>query len=522
MADDTPEKNSEEYFQPPCSPVDRRSKRRADPSAPQGDQQAAPGPTPPQAGEAAGAPPNASEARQRLRSAFGEAKVSPGKPRKQPAPSPGPGNLPQWNMKHFTRTPDQAKRDLDPRNQMTRLFDMARNRPFLSAGILLLALSIFVADMVKLVRRYNISQWLPISYILRPERKGEFRLWEQRSEGLGFLTGTGGQVVIDQAVESAVSGEEKLPPDKWETPSLRGSPVAGILTPDELRQTHRENFVLGLDSYADGRTAPGSMGRTIILKEKDDRLGPYRHKTGKRGELQPTASGVYLGRAGELLENYASISNPVDAPEDFMRPQAMGNYQRVPDGVHGNEMVMAMLDATLLQEIKDHAKDGDFRLREMTAGEETVRHPLEGLMMRSNVALFQLLETKRSSDEALYCTTCGTERRIHNARATFYGEKISNGPPDGAYGTPGGGGGGDDSGGGNLQGAGMEGGAAAAPGGGGGAGLQGNPLGGEGGVRIPDEYGSGKRGICIGEGCPPPEQPKKKGAGRNRWEDILK
>ncbi|MFA5140880.1 MAG: hypothetical protein WC728_16760 [Elusimicrobiota bacterium] len=325
----------------------------------------------------------------------------------RPGKTADPKDLAKWSTDAFKYTPEQAKRELDPRNQMIWLLDHARKRPVLSSLILALVLLIMVGDAILIIKKLYSSDWLAVTASLDRPIAERFWNWENRGNTLELITEKA--PVQDKARASAVSGQEKLPEQKWEKPAL-ASGLAGIITPEELRQSNRSMVRLDTMGVQDMK----DMGRTMVTQSDAIITGRTDGKV---------ARGVFLGAAGEDLSNYASLNNPVkNDPEDAWIKGAMDKYDKVPADVQGNELVQAMFNEGLAKDLAEYQK-GPWILRKMGDGEQAARHELDGMTMVNNLAVFQLLDTKRVTDEAMYCGGCNVESRIHGARATFYGEK---------------------------------------------------------------------------------------------------
>jgi len=315
---------------------------------------------------------------------------------------PSAAPIPRWSGKRFGLTREQAQRELDPRNQMSWLLDRARNRPVLSSIVMFLVLTIIVADLIVIIKKLNVSQWLMVNINPEVPNIEGFWTWEKRTSALAYLT-QDGKVVSDQVTKSAVSGEEKLPQDKWTKPALKGG-LAGIIAPSEMRQD--SPLVSGLDPYVAGQGE--GLGRTMVT-QSDSISSP---NTGKK-----TPTGVFLGDNLKL----ASVKNPVKAAADFKSAGA-GN-EKAPKDLKGEELVTALLSEDLVQQLADYQKNGQWVLHQSPANTKPVPHELAGLSIKGNQAVIQLVETKQSTDQSLDCGTCFLEDRVHNARATFYGEK---------------------------------------------------------------------------------------------------
>lgn len=327
----------------------------------------------------------------------------------------------RWTTKQFKLTPDQAKREFDPRNQMSKLMDTARNRPFVSAGVMAIALLIFVADLTVLMRNWRVEEWLPISIeplIKRTERRWN---WDRRGSSITYLTHNG-TTVVDEAAASAIDGKDKLPAD-MERPGPGKNGLVGILTPKELAGAFKGGGVSGLNPSNFRKRGLKGLSRTQVVQGGGDFKELYRFSGDTDQGPNRTAFGVYLGAAGDRLENYAALAQKIVPTDGFLGPDGKGKSQKVPKDLTGAELVAAMIDDDLMGSLKDYAKNGTWSMHKAKRGEVTARHELSGLVMTSNQALFQLLDTKRATDRALFCQTCGTERRIHNNRATFFGEK---------------------------------------------------------------------------------------------------
>jgi len=106
-------------------------------------------------------------------------------------------------------------------------------------------------------------------------------------------------------------------------------------------------------------------------------------------------------------------------------------FQKVPEGVNGQELVRAMIGQSaeqLTAEMKQYAKEGTWRMRRAPGARQQVPE-LPGDGMATSFAFGQLLETQRLTDKAMNCPTCVNEDRINMNRATFFGEAYGGGNP---------------------------------------------------------------------------------------------
>ncbi|TBR23714.1 hypothetical protein EPO15_05410 [bacterium] len=385
--------------------------------------QAPPPAAPPPAAPAASPPPEktAAEAaalKQRLDEAFKTLE----KPQPKEDEGGAAGPLPNWRKTGFKLTEEQLAKSRDPKVQMARLMDHARQRPLLSTLVLLTAVSILVGDAILIAKRLGIDDWLMISVDLGRDAVDKFAGWERRGSGLTYLAGPPGaeKEVADPTQTSAVDGKAKLPDKPLASPKLSGG-LAGIITPEEMRNGARADFVGGIDaSVSAGPSGSGAVMNAFVKTAADD-FKPYMPAV--QSHLEPTPTGVFFGAAGEALENFASLQHGAgDATPGYGGPD-YASIQEVPQGVKGDDMVLAMIGDDLKKDLKSYAKGGKWKMRKMEHGEKTVRHELEGMTLTGNNAVIQLLQTKRSTDQGLRCATCETERRIHNTRAPFFGEE---------------------------------------------------------------------------------------------------
>lgn len=109
-------------------------------------------------------------------------------------------------------------------------------------------------------------------------------------------------------------------------------------------------------------------------------------------------------------------------PRDNQRSQAPQNESSSPAG----ELMAAAMrgdNADLEKKLADYAKNETWKLEKATTHEETLP-PLEGDALKNSKALQQLWVTRKYNQFALYCgSDCRLEKRMHNNRATFYGDK---------------------------------------------------------------------------------------------------
>lgn len=360
----------------------------------------------------------AAELKKRLDDAFKSVESPPPKDEKGGAAGP----LPNWRKTGFKLTEEQAAKARDPKVQMAKLMDYAREKPLRATLILLTAVSILVGDAILIAKRLGVDEWLMISLDLGKETVDRFAGWERRGSGLSYLAGPPGQEkeVTDAHQASAVDGKLKLPDKPLETPRLSGG-LAGIITPEEMRGGFRAGAVGDLDgAVMTGRSGSASVSGAFKKTAQDD-FRPYAPASAVT-DANGGPAGVFFGEAGEALENFASLSNGSSAPPEYKNPD-FSSMQEVPKGLQGDDLVLAMIGDDFKKELKAYAKGGAWKLRKMDKGEKTVRHEMEGMSLTGNNAVLQLLQTKRGTDSGLRCQTCQTEQRIHNTRAPFYGEE---------------------------------------------------------------------------------------------------
>ena len=374
---------------------------------------------PPAVEEAPGAPTaDAAALKQRLDEAFKGVETKDAKDDKGGAAGP----LPNWRKTGFKLTEEQAAIARDPRVQMARLMDYAREKPLRATLILLTVVSVLVGDAIMLAKRFGVDEWLMINLDLKEPKLDRFSDWDRRGSGLSYLSGPPGQEkeVTDAHQASAVDGKMKLPGKPLEMPRLSGG-LAGIITPEEMR----EGFRAGAVTELQGAVSAGSSGAAEVAKNfkktAQDDFRPYSPATAA-SDANGGPAGVFFGEAGEALENFASLSNASSASREYKNPDS-GAFQEVPKGLQGDDMVLAMIGDDFKKELKAYAKGGKWKMHKMDKGEKTVRHEMEGMTLTGNNAVLQLLQTKRSTDSGLRCQTCRTEQRIHNTRAPFYGEE---------------------------------------------------------------------------------------------------
>jgi hypothetical protein len=380
---------------------------------------AAPAPSAPPAEPPARTAAEAAELKKRLDEAFKSVETLPSKDEKGGAAGP----LPNWRKTGFKLTEEQAAKARDPKVQMAKLLDYAREKPLRATLILLTAVSILVGDAILIAKRLGVDDWLMISLDLGKEAVDQFAGWDRRGSGLSYLAGPPGQEkeVTDAHQASAVDGKLKLPDKPLDRPKLSGG-LAGIITPEEMKGGFRAGAVGGLDGAVNtGRSGSGALSGAFKKTAADD-FKPYM-PAAAQSHLEPTPTGVFFGEAGEALENFASLQHGGgDAAPGYGGPD-YGAIQEVPQGVKGDDLVLAMVGDDLKKDLKSYAKGGHWKMRKMEKGEKTVRHELEGMTLTGNDAVIQLLQTKRSTDQGLRCATCQTEKRIHDTRAPFFGEE---------------------------------------------------------------------------------------------------
>jgi len=337
--------------------------------------------------------------------------------------------LEKWTKKRFSESLDSIRADMPA---SAKLLAAAKRRPILSSLVLMTGFVVLIADLLVLARYLNLTSFDPIG-ILRGTRSVPAPIWDGRESGLSLLErgvmADGGDAK-DELTASAVRGSNQLPANLELAQLPEG--LGGILNPDGTKDDKKKlkkvgGVELDADSLASGGDSLKGMDRTQLKKTTADNFTPYGgggygagRGGGKGGDK--VASGVYLGPEGSDLGNYAEVSNPALKRDDFLAPDADGEFPPVPEGVHGEELVQAMLGDDLMEELKKYAKEGTWRMRKAEGAKQNVP-AISGDALATSYAAGQLLETKRQTDKALKCGTCTNENRINMNRATFFGEK---------------------------------------------------------------------------------------------------
>ena len=339
---------------------------------------------------------DAAELKKRLDEAFKSAEAKQDKDDKGGAAGP----LPDWRKTGFKLTEEQAAIARDPRVQMARLMDYARDKPLRATLILLTVVSILVGDAIMIAKRLGVDEWLMINFDLGDKKLDRFSDWDRRGSGLSYLSGPPGEEkeVTDAHQAAAVDGKPKLPGKPLEMPRLSGG-LSGIITPEEMREGFRAGAVGEIDgSVLAGRSGAADVAKAFKKTAQDD-FRPYSPAAAAT-DANGGPSGVFFGEAGEALENFASLSNGASASREYKNPDS-GAFQEVPKGVQGDDMVLAMIGDDFKKELKNYAKGGKWKMHKMDKGEKTVRHEMEGMSLTGNNAVLQLLQTKRSTDTGL-------------------------------------------------------------------------------------------------------------------------
>lgn len=199
--------------------------------------------------------------------------------------------------------------------------------------------------------------------------------------------------------------------------SARAS-ILDVLDPKRIQERRRESYaVAGIGAYLVSKPEE-DLERTLISRKPaggaPSPFGPAydgrkvdagRPKPGKRGLTTRGPEGL------PTAEGYA-------AP-------GPGNYQQVPKGKRGEELVQEMIDDSgdIETALKEYAKSGKWaKLQKVSNDFQPTMPGLDGRALANSEAAYQLLETKRATDRSMHCGECRPEDRVHDNRATYFGE----------------------------------------------------------------------------------------------------
>jgi len=302
-----------------------------------------------------------------------------------------PVPMSRWSSGSFAQTPPPAKAG-SSLGDVSYILESAKKRPVLSSIVLMTTLMVLIADLVILLRHFNIHVWTQVAY---NEEHGK-ALWEDRGTGLSYLSRNGQEDM--GPLQSALQGTNQLAAN-LEQPGLPEG-LAGIVNPEDGKKKQGTGVQLNADGF-DGDAK--NMRRTMIAKsDKDDEFLPYQFtgptRKSKKGKIH---SGVYFGDAGDFLDNFADVGMPIKKADGF-KSVGEGAFPSLPDGLSGQELIEEVDDGTTLEQLKQYAKQGTWRLRKAPgAKQDTPAIPTDGLANSS--AYGQLLEALRDSRHALEC-----------------------------------------------------------------------------------------------------------------------
>lgn len=175
---------------------------------------------------------------------------------------------------------------------------------------------------------------------------------------------------------------------------------------------------LGLDQASQAVATAGSSSIHPALAGSQERL-PLAQSLSRSGA-------IYTGGAAD--QGPAQGRDPLGLIEkgDFPSEEAPvrgDQYPEVPQGLDGKELVEAMNDDGLMNELKAYAKHETWKSLEK-AKDGDLPMPANANALKNSKVVVEILKTRRATDSALYCGgSCKVEKRIRNNRATFYGEK---------------------------------------------------------------------------------------------------
>ncbi len=341
-----------------------------------------------------------------------------------------PAAMAAWNASRFSHSQISTK-DKDESVLGGYFLAAAKKRPILASIGLMATLVILAVNLLALARHLNLTHWNPVAYDgdARPVTEASRR--ESRQTALSLLDrgalGEGGDVPTDELMSSALQGSNQLVGGLIQPKLPEG--LGGILNPGDEDDRKKLKKVKGVELDATNLSFGGpaaNMHRTMVDHHVDaeeelrNYQGPY-YKSGGVKEAK-TPRGVYFGEAGDNLENYASISNSPKGSAGFMAPDRYGDHPTAPEGTTGAELAHAMIGDGFLDEIRQYAKEGTWRMKRHD-GSEQQYDEIDGNALYTSFAAGQLFEAQNESNKVLKCGQCSNEKRVYKGRATFYGEK---------------------------------------------------------------------------------------------------
>lgn len=355
----------------------------------------------------------------------------------------GPAKLQKWNKSQFSRAPISAEQRREKKNAEKAsggIMGLVRRRPIWTTTLAITGFAILAADMLIIMRKYNIRSWNPIGPkedILSPAAH-----WETRGSALSLVERgnlgdgeEGGGLPSNTLMASAVQGSNQLASHLIAPRAPEG--LGGILNPDETEDREKLKKVSGIEINSKGFMLDGKasgMDRTKFTQEDKDAITPVGRGVGGgidagRGigggaEIGGGGkSGVYFGDAGNHLDNFAEVNNPVAKAVGFVGIQESKKTPKDTRDLQGEELGRALIDESIIEELKQFEKEATWRMRKRAPGEKTAS-PLPKDGLANSAAWHQLGITTNIVEEAFSCPTCSVEDRVGKDRAAFHGESF--------------------------------------------------------------------------------------------------
>ncbi|MFH2204641.1 MAG: hypothetical protein ABIJ96_16120 [Elusimicrobiota bacterium] len=340
-----------------------------------------------------------------------------------------PAALAQWSKKSFADAPEigavAAGGNPAQYGAAAKLKGFMHRHPLLSISVILIALGIAVVDILVLTRHLSMGRLRAIAFGGDTRPVIPAAPMDSRDSGLSLLERglyAEGEKT-DAGTASAIQGTNQLAGGL--RPAGLPAGLGGIANPEDEDDKKKLKMLGSISLDASGMDTSGSvsnMGRTQIKKSEQDDFTPYGGSAPGDVKTAKAPTGVYFGDAGENLDNFADVGGVRNSGNGAVKAVDNSEFPTVPEGLRGAELVKSMVGDDLMQEMKNYAKEGTWRMRRAPGAKQNVPGlPADG--MAGSFAASQLLETKRLTDRALNCPTCKNEDRINLNRATFYGEK---------------------------------------------------------------------------------------------------
>lgn len=343
--------------------------------------------------------------------------------------SPGaapPEPMREWSMEAFDRTPDQLKHDLALSTQWEYLLSCLRDHPVRTLSTYAILLFIIVLDLATLIWRFDVAQYLAVTFDLGGHKSESFFV-EKRESSIPL----GAFAELDEGTKSAIIKTTTVPLGEWEAPpAMPSSQYKGILSRDESESGKYAAGMSGLSAFLEAPADAGRMGRTLIREKEDKRKSPYGPAYEDRDVAPPEESKIKLNRAfarlmgasGQIAEGAERIQSDGD-----FRLASSGD-PTTPSDPHGTDwqaLIDEDLDDTELMNALTKAIEGA-QWKTLHKAKPGEIRPTMGLAkggLKESVSFRQLFITQEVTREAADSMTDPPENRINKGRATYFGER---------------------------------------------------------------------------------------------------